>query len=366
VVDYSRLPTFQELFTHQDLPVTTVFATHPRYPEHNLPGHPEHAGRIRAVWQQLDESGLVARMKSIEVGPVERDLLVSVHTSQYLDTLAWIQETQQHTVHLDADTYAGPTSYEIARLAVGGVVGAISGVLNGQANNGLAVVRPPGHHAMPNHGMGFCLLGNIAIGARYAQRAYNLKRVMIVDFDVHHGNGTEAMFYDDDTVLFVSTHQSPFYPGTGAITDIGADKGRGYTINVPLGAGHGDASYGQVFEHIVWPAARRFQPELILVSAGFDAHWTDPLAQMRLSLTGYAHLTHELLKMAEELCGGKIVFVMEGGYHLDALSHGVRNIAHALLGDTDISDPLGPPQDRRHEPEIEGLIEQVRTLQNLS
>jgi acetoin utilization deacetylase AcuC-like enzyme len=293
-------------------------------------------------------------------------LLLSVHTAQYLDILAWIQETQQHTVHLDADTYAGPTSYEVARLAVGGVVGAISEVLSGQAKNGLAVVRPPGHHAMPNHGMGFCLLGNIAIGARYAQRVCNLKRVMIVDFDVHHGNGTEAMFYDDDTVLFISTHQSPFYPGTGAISDIGEGTGRGYTINIPLGAGHGDGSYTQLYEHVVWPTARRFQPELILVSAGFDAHWTDPLAQMRLSLTGYAHLTQELVKMAEELCGGKIVFVMEGGYHLDALSHGVRNIAHALLGDTDVSDPLGPPHNKRQEPDVGRLVEQLRAIHHLN
>ncbi len=346
--------------------MTTVYTTHPRYPEHDLPGHPEHAGRIHAVWRQLEEAGLTERMRTLEVQPAEKDLLLSVHTAQYLDILAWIQETQHHTVHLDADTYASPTSYEIARLAAGGVVGAVNEVLSGRANNGLAVVRPPGHHAMPNHGMGFCLLGNIAIGARYAQRAHHVKRVMIVDYDVHHGNGTEAMFYDDHTVLFISTHQSPFYPGTGAISDIGEGRGRGYTINIPLGAGNGDASYAQLYEHVVWPAARRFQPEFILVSAGFDAHWTDPLAQMRLSLTGYAHLTRELLKIADELCGSKIVFVMEGGYHLDALSHGVRNIAHALLGDQEISDPLGSPRDQRKEPDVESLIEQLRTIHNLS
>lgn len=345
--------------------MTTVYATHPRCPEHNLPGHPEHAGRIRAVWRQLEESGLAERMAAIEVQPAEKDLLLSVHTAQYLDILVWVQETQHHTVHLDADTYACPTSYEIACLAAGGVVGAINEVLSGRANNGLAVVRPPGHHAMPNHGMGFCLLGNIAIGARYAQRAHNLKRVMIVDFDVHHGNGTEAMFYDDDSVLFISTHQSAFYPGTGAITDIGEGRGVGYTINIPLGAGHGDASYAQLYERVVWPAARRFQPELILVSAGFDAHWADPLAHMRLSLSGYAHLTHELMRMAHELCGGKIVFVMEGGYNLDALSHGMRNIAHALLGDQEISDPLGPPHDKRHEPEVGSLIEQLKVIHKL-
>ena len=345
--------------------MTTAYATHPRYTEHTLPGHPEHAGRIRAVWRQLDESGLTARMKAVDVQTIDEDWMLTVHTREYLDLLAWVDATQQQTVHLDADTYATPRSYAVARLAAGGVVASINDVLGGQADNGLAVVRPPGHHAMPGHAMGFCLLGNIAIGARYAQRAHGVKRVLIVDYDVHHGNGTEAMFYDDDTVLFISTHQFPFYPGTGRITDIGAGKGRGDTINIPLSAGHGDSSYARIFEEVVWPAARRYQPELILVSAGIDAHWTDPLAQMRLSLTGYDHLTRELIKMADELCGGKIVFVMEGGYHLDALGHGWRNIAHALLGDDEVSDPLGPP-DGRQEPDVTPVIEQVKKIHNLS
>jgi acetoin utilization deacetylase AcuC-like enzyme len=343
--------------------VTTVYTTHPRYPEHNLPGHPEHAGRIRAVWRELDESGLNARLKLITPEPAPIDLLHTVHTPEYIELLAWIDATQQHTVHLDADTYATPTSFAVARLAAGGVVSAIHAVMSGEAANGLAVARPPGHHAMPGHGMGFCLLGNIAIGARFAQRAHNVNRVLIVDFDVHHGNGTEAMFYEDNTVLFISSHQSPFYPGTGAINDTGVAQGRGYTVNIPLRAGLGDTSYAALFEQIVWPVARRFQPELILVSAGFDAHWNDPLAQMRLSLTGYAHLTRELIKMAQELCSGKIVFVMEGGYHLNALSHGVRNVAHALLGDIEVSDPLGV--DTRPEPDVAPLIEQLRSIHNL-
>jgi acetoin utilization deacetylase AcuC-like enzyme len=304
-------------------------------------------------------------MKNIEAQFVDKDLLLMLHTREYLEMLAWVDETQKQTVHLTVDTYASPTSYAVARLAAGGVVGAIDEVLSRRADNGMAVVRPPGHHAMSNHPMGFCLLGNIAIGARYAQQAHRLTRVMIVDYDVHHGNGTEAMFYDDDTVLFISTHQSPFYPYTGAISDVGTGNGRGYTINIPLAAGNGDGNYAQVFKEIVWPAARRFQPELILVSAGFDAHWTDPLAQMHLSLAGYDHLTRELIKMAGELCGGKIVFVMEGGYHLDALSHGWRNIAHALLGDDDLSDPLGLPQDRRQEPDVESVIEQVKKIHTL-
>jgi acetoin utilization deacetylase AcuC-like enzyme len=345
--------------------MTTVYVTHPRYTEHNLAGHPEHAGRIRAIWQQMDSAGLSARMKKLEPQPVSQDWVLAVHTPEYVDLLNWIDTTQQERVHLDADTYAGPTAYEIARLAAGGVVLAVDEVLSGRVSNGLAVVRPPGHHAMPNHAMGFCILGNVPIATRYAQATFGIERVMIVDYDVHHGNGTEAMLYDDNNTLFISTHQSPFYPGTGAVHDTGHGNGRGYTINVPLAGGNGDKNYAAVYEYIIWPAAKRFQPQLIIVSAGFDSHWTDPLANMRLSLTGYAHLTRELKRMADQLCGGKIVFALEGGYNLEALSHGVRNIAHVLLGDADISDPLGPPRHPHAEPDILPLIEQIRKIHSL-
>lgn len=345
--------------------MTSAYVTHPRYPEHNLPGHPEHAGRIRAVWGQMDDSGLSTRMKKLEAQPVDEELILRVHTPEYIEILRWIDSTKQERVHLDADTYAGPTAYEIARLAAGGVVLAVDEVLSGHSSNGLAAVRPPGHHAMPSHGMGFCILGNVPIAARHAQQAYGIGRVMIVDYDVHHGNGTEAMFYDDDTILFASTHQSPFYPGTGAITNIGSGKGTGYTINIPLEAGHGDSSFAALYEEILWPAAERFKPELILVSAGFDSHWTDPIAGMRLSLTGYAHLTRQLIRMAEQFCGGKIVFAMEGGYNLEALSQGVSNVGYALLGDSTVSDPLGPPQDGRPEPDVRPIIDRLKQIHGL-
>jgi acetoin utilization deacetylase AcuC-like enzyme len=345
--------------------MSTVYVTHPRYPEHDLPGHPEHAGRIRAVWDQMKASGLLERMKNLEAQSVDESLILAVHTAKYRDLLRWIESTGQRSVHLDPDTYAGPTSYEIARLSAGGVVMAVDEVLSGRANNALAAVRPPGHHAMPGHAMGFCILGNVPIALRYAQKQYGVGKVMIVDYDVHHGNGTEAMFYDDDSVLFISTHQSPFYPSTGAVTDTGSGKGEGYTINIPMPGGQGDRNYAAVFERIVWPAAERFKPELILVSAGFDAHWTDPLASMRLTNTGYAHLSRELVKMARQFCGGKIVFALEGGYNLAALSHGVRNIGHVLVGDSEVSDPLGPPRDGRPESNIDLLIEQIRSVHKL-
>jgi acetoin utilization deacetylase AcuC-like enzyme len=343
--------------------MTTVYTTHPRYTEHDQPTHPEHAGRIRAVWARLEESGLRDRMQAVDPVPVSDDLILTVHTPDYLDLLERVS-AQSRQMHLDADTYAGHGSLEIARLSAGGAVAAVDAVLRGAASNGLAAVRPPGHHAMPDHGMGFCLLGNIAIAARYAQRQYGLERVLIVDYDVHHGNGTEAMFYNDPSVLFISLHQYPLYPGTGEATDIGAGKGTGFNINVPLPPNCGDGNYLHLFEQIVLKAAERFAPELILVSAGFDAHWADPLAGMRVSLPGYAAMTSALVRLAERLCGGKIVFVMEGGYNLDALSFGVCNIARVLLGDQP-TDPMGLSPSKRPEPDVAPLLELLRRLHKL-
>ena len=342
--------------------MTTAYVTHSDYTVHNLPGHPEHAGRIRAVWQAIEDAGLHHRLKTLSAQPITNERILSVHTRDYLALLEEISGYEVG-VRLDSDTYVLPESPEIARLSAGGVICAVDAVMRREADNALAAVRPPGHHAIPERGMGFCLLGNIAIAARHAQNVYNIERVMIVDFDVHHGNGTQDMFYDDDSVLFISTHQFPYYPGTGALKDTGQGKGRGYTLNIPLNSSYGDSGFAQIYEKIIWPAARRFQPQLILVSAGFDAHWVDPLAMMALSLKGYSHITRELIRMAQELCEGKIVFVMEGGYDLKALAHGMVNIAHALLGGDTISDPLGPPSQR--EPDVSKLIEQVRQIHDL-
>lgn len=343
--------------------MTTIYTTHPRYVEHDYPGHPEHAGRIRAVWQRLDESGLSARMKKVEAQPVTDAQILSVHTKDYLELLKQLNLLDT-TRLLDLNTYAGPDVLDIARLSAGGVVDAVDAVMRGAANNGLAAVRPPGHHAIADYGLGFCILGNIAIGARHAQQNYGIERVLIVDYDVHHGNGTEAMFYDDPSILFISTHQYPLYPGTGALTDIGTGAGTGYTINLPLPAYCGDANYARIFDEIVWKAAERFQPQLVLVSAGFDAHWTDPLASMKLTLDGYAHLSSELIRMAERYCEGKIVFVMEGGYDLDGLSYGMSNLARLLLGEAPV-DPLGAPPNPRPEPDISGLLSTVKRLHGL-
>jgi acetoin utilization deacetylase AcuC-like enzyme len=302
-------------------------------------------------------------MLAIMPEPVATDLIRTVHSQDYMDILQWMSTSNQPQMRIDGDTYAQPHSYEIARLAAGGVVRAVDEVCSGRAHNALAAVRPPGHHARPDIGMGFCLLANVAIAARHAQRAFNLERILIIDYDVHHGNGTEEVFYHENDVLFVSTHQYPFYPGTGALEDIGAGAGEGYTVNIPLPPDHGDANFAGLYQEILWPLAERYQPQLIIVSAGFDAHWSDPLARMGLSLTGYAHLTRELIRMAQALCGGKIVFALEGGYNLDILGQGVCNIAHALLGDDTVSDLYG--QSGRAEPNIQPHLERLKRLHKL-
>jgi acetoin utilization deacetylase AcuC-like enzyme len=213
--------------------------------------------------------------------------------------------------------------------------------------------------------MGFCLLNNVAVAARYAQRRHGLERVAIVDIDVHHGNGSQDAFYDDPSVLYVSTHQYPFYPGTGQASEIGAGAGRGANVNIPLPGRSGDAEYAAAFDQVVEPVVRRFRPELLLVSCGFDAHFADPLAGMSLSVDGYGALTERVIALGGELCAGRTVFALEGGYHLTALPWGVRRVIELLLGDTPAPDPLGLPPDTPRPPDVERVLAEVRALHGL-
>jgi acetoin utilization deacetylase AcuC-like enzyme len=338
--------------------MTTAYVTHPRYTEHHLPEHPEHAGRIRAVWKRIDEDGLAEKTRLIEAPAATRAQITAVHDDAYYSLLEQTADLPR-TARLDADTYVNPASFEIARLAAGGAIAAVDAVLTGTTDNALAVVRPPGHHAVVERGMGFCLFNNVAVAARHAQQAHGLQRIAIIDYDVHHGNGTNDIFYADPSVLFVSLHQQyPLYPRSGFVHEIGRGAGAGFTANLPLPAGCGDAGYARAFDALVWPLIKRFQPQLILVSAGHDAHWMDPLAGMRLSLAGFAHLNAELNRMAQAHCGGNIVYLMEGGYNLDVLGYGWRNIARQLLGQLP-DDPLGPAPDEAG-PDISGLLTQAR------
>ena len=343
--------------------MATGYAYDPIFLEHDRPDHPESAERLRAIWAELDAGGLTPLLTPLPAGDAPLELLQSVHTEEYRRRLE--QFAGRGGGDLDADTYVGRQSYAAARRAAGAAIAAVDAVLDGVVANAFALLRPPGHHARPARGMGFCLFNNVAIAAR-AARQRGLRRVLIVDFDVHHGNGTQEIFLEEDEVLFFSTHQYPYYPGTGHWREIGAGRGEGFTVNVPLAPGVGDTGFGAIWEALLGPVARRYRPELILVSAGYDAHWDDPLAALNLSLAGYAALCRGLRDLADELCAGRLVFCLEGGYHLGVLSHAVANTFRILLGQDDaaLRDPFGPnPQPERA---IGDYVEQLRAFFGLS
>lgn len=310
---------------------------------HTMHNHPESHGRMERLLPELDRAGLLADLHMIAPLAATDEQLLRVHTAGLIDHIR--QVSVRGGGLLDhGDTYATPESYELARVAVGSCCAAVDQLINGQVNNGIALVRPPGHHAESDRVSGFCLFNNAAAAARHAQAVHGLKRVVIFDFDVHHGNGTQEIFYKDNSVLFVSTHLfAPFfYPGIGSLGETGAGRGAGYTVNVPLPPYVGDAGYMRVINELIQPKLVEFRPELIIISAGFDAHWQDPLASAGLSLTGYAQMARRLIAIAEELCGGRILFVLEGGYLLEALTSSVRNVVNALIGRDEIEDTLGP------------------------
>lgn len=322
---------------------------------HTMPGHPEHAGRLHRIRHVMEENGLTERLVRIPTVPVTREQLGRVHTDAYIDH---VHEMSYREGYLDPDTYVRDGSWEAALHAAGGLVALVGEVLAGRLDNGFALVRPPGHHAEAHRGMGFCLFNNVAIAARAAQAEWNVGRVLIVDWDVHHGNGTQQIFYEDPSVMYFSTHQYPYYPGTGAREERGAGPGEGTTVNVPFPGGVGDEDYLLAFKRLLVPLAKRFRPDLVLVSAGFDPHWRDPLAAMEVTLTGFARMAEVLLGLAEEVCRGRIVFVLEGGYDLDALAYGVANTLFLLSGQKErVADPLGrgPMAVRR----VSHLIEEL-------
>jgi len=318
----------------------TAYVYDPIYLEHDLPSHPESARRLKRILSTLEDGGMLARLRLLVPRPATLEELQRVHTPEHVER---VQRTAQAGGgYLDPDTYVSRRSFDAALMAAGGVVRAVEAVLAGEIANGFALVRPPGHHATATRAMGFCLFNNVAVAARAALAGGKAERVFIADFDVHHGNGTQDAFASDPAVFYFSTHQYPYYPGTGHWSEMGYGPGEGTVLDVPLPPGVGDAGYAEVFAELVWPLAERFRPDLILVSAGYDAHWSDPLAQMNLSLTGYAWLQRELVHMAEQLCDGRIVFALEGGYQLDVLACGVLSAFYAMLGEETIVDPLGP------------------------
>lgn len=326
---------------------------------HTKSQHPESYYRLANLIPALEQAGLLSDLAPLESQPATIEQLRRVHTVDLIEFVRQVSDRGGGSLD-QGDTYVTGESYESARLAAGSCAAAVDLIMTGAAQNGFALIRPPGHHAETDRASGFCLFNNVAVAARQAQVAHKAKRVAIVDFDVHHGNGTQDIFFEDDSVLFISVHLfAPyFYPGIGGIHEIGVGRGRDYTLNVPLPPYVGDHGYRRVFEEIVAPRLRQYAPDLLLVSAGFDAHWQDPLAMAGLSLTGYAEMARSLTTYARELCDNRILFVLEGGYHHDVLLTGIINTFHALLGRDQIIDPLGPMNRAEHD--IGGLMGKLK------
>ncbi|MBA7656037.1 Histone deacetylase-like amidohydrolase [subsurface metagenome] len=335
----------------------------PIYLKHDTGPHVENAGRLEASIAHLEQTGLKQQLTPIKPRAASIEELSLVHDKRYI---AHIQSVaQEGGGWLEPDTVMSSRSYEAALYAAGGAITATEAVMNGEVGSAFALVRPPGHHATAQQAMGFCLFNNIAIAAKHAIAKYKLERVGIIDFDVHHGNGTQGTFYDNPQVLYISTHQYPFYPGTGWLDETGSGAATGTTINIPLPAGCGDAEYLQSFSQIIVPATKRFNPRLILVSAGYDAHGADGLASMQVSVTGFAQIVRIIKGLADELCDGHLVLSLEGGYNLSALAASIKATFDILRGSNEIEGPLGQSPYQFEAPDIAPLIKSIKEIHNL-
>ncbi len=293
--------------------------------------HPETHRRLEVIYEMLDDPDMKDKYVDVPVREATEEELLDIHSKDYISMVA--ATAGKPRSYLDADTQASPGSYQAALLAVGGLCNAIKMVNNGEIDNAFALVRPPGHHAERNRGMGFCLFNNVAIGARYAQRQLGLERVLIADWDLHHGNSTQHCFEGDPSILYFSTHQYPYYPGSGSFEEVGKGRGEGYTVNVPLSTGYGDAEYVAIYRQILQPIALEFKPDLVMASAGFDIHKADPLGGMAVTPDGFAGLAHILMEIARRSCGGKLVLTLEGGYNLQGLRDSVKAVLKELRGE---------------------------------
>ncbi len=303
----------------------TAVIRDPRFLDHlTVSGHPENPGRLISIYDMLKTCPFRDNLLFVRPREAAREDLIRVHEPLYVDKIA--ATANRDFCSLTPDTNTSRGSYLAARLAAGGMIEAIQMVCRGTASNAFVLARPPGHHAEKSKALGYCLFNTIAVGAAYAIQKLRYSRVLLVDWDLHHGNGTQHIFEADNSVLFFSIHQHPLFPGTGLFTDIGIRQGEGYTCNIPLPRGYGDAEYLFLFEKILRPMAQEFLPDIILVSAGFDTHRSDTIGGMNLSQRGYAGLARSLLSIAERYCNGRIVFCLEGGYHPEGLQQSVRAV----------------------------------------
>jgi len=339
----------------------TAIYTDPRCLEHYAAGHPERPDRMTAALAGLQADSSLYQWP--EVRPAEAAEVAAVHAEPHIRRIQ--QLAHQGGGWLDPDTFVGPASYEAALLAAGATLEAVSDVLAGSQRNAFVIVRPPGHHATPSRGMGFCLFNSIAVAAHWAVARGGARRAAILDVDVHHGNGTQDIFLDRPDVLYYSTHQYPFYPGTGRLDEVGSGEGAGATINLPLPGGCGDQSFLTATDEVLLPALRRFKPDLVLVSLGFDAHWADPLASMRLTTQGYGRILLRIRSLADELCGGRLVFLLEGGYDLRVMEVGARAAGLILAAATQPADELGPPPPAAEPPAALAVVRAARETHGL-
>jgi acetoin utilization deacetylase AcuC-like enzyme len=340
--------------------LTTGLVHHPDYVKHDLGiDHPERPERISRTIQYLNNIGLIddPNIQLFRPEPATIEDLRLVHTTQYIERIMFLSE---HGGILTLDTPAPPKTYEIARLSAGGAILAGRIVVEGKVRNSFALIRPPGHHAGRDFGGGFCYFNNIAVMVEHLRVRFGMKRFMIIDWDVHHGNGTQEIFYSDPTVLYFSTHQMPLYPGTGNMDEIGEGEGKGYNVNLPLPAGTSGEVYKEIVTELIDPLADEFKPEIIAVSAGQDAYFTDPIANLQFTINTYSHITKMLMEIADRHCNGRLTLALEGGYSLEALPRIIVAIlATQAKLPSDIAE-LGYPPEQKRSREVEERISQVK------
>jgi len=312
--------------------MTTAFLSDERFADHDTgPGHPERATRLTNTLTQLHKQDWFERLRPVSTRLCETQWLRTVHAAELLERAR--QACEKGQPYLDSpDVVVSQQSFDIARLAVGGVLALVDEIIDGKSDNGFALVRPPGHHAEKDTALGFCLFNNIGIAARYLQARHGLDKIVILDWDVHHGNGTQHTFEEDPSVFYASLHQYPHYPGTGAYSERGKGSGTGATLNCPMPAGSGNDAYEQAFVDQILPAIDSYGPDAILISAGFDAHHADPLGAISLSTEFYSWMTERMLEAADKHAGGRLISVLEGGYDLDALASSVSVHLQAMAG----------------------------------
>ena len=319
--------------------------------------HPESHHRLEVVYGMLQDEDIKEKFRVLSPRPATREELQLNHSLDYINQVA--DTAGRPFSRLDPDTTTSPQSWEAAQMAAGGVLVAVDKVMEGEIENAFALVRPPGHHAESNKGMGFCLFNNIAIAAQYARQKYLLERILIFDWDLHHGNGTQRAFYEDPQVLYFSTHQYPYYPGSGSFDESGEGKGKGFTVNVPLPGGQGDQDFAGICQELLVPISSEFKPQLVLVSAGYDIYFQDPLGAMDVTPEGFALLTSLIMKVAQSSCQGRVVITLEGGYHLDGLRDSVKATLKELGGESILK---GSKKEGKKLSSTEKIIEKAKEI----